>query len=92
MSDLSAQTTSPGPCLVCGKSLAPAFEDSRQPLGAITFRGGGSWGSDFDEMRGELHVNVCDPCLRDRADRILHVHTKTTETQDFRPWNPEEDR
>lgn len=86
------QATEPVPCLVCGKNLKPVDPGSTQPVGALMFLGHGQYGSDFDPFDGtELQVNVCDPCLRERSDRVLHVRTTTTLNWDVRPWKPEEE-
>lgn len=82
----------PAPCLVCGVELKPAFDDGgRQPSGATTFTTSGHYGSGlFDDMGGALlEINVCDGCLRDRADRAHLLRVKQWEQVDAYPWDPE---
>lgn len=61
------------PCLICGKTLLNAFAESEnQPQEGTEFRTYGHYGSTFwDSFDGEeLVLNVCDDCLRERADRL----------------------
>lgn len=78
------------PCIVCGRELEPAFrrpagqEDEipdwlqhNQPHGGTTFRSRGQYGSTvFDPMSSyrSLEINVCDPCMLEKAreGRIIH--------------------
>jgi hypothetical protein len=76
----------PLPCFVCGCDLKPVLNE-HQPLGAVTFRGTGEYGSTHDEC-GELELNVCDGCLSGRADRVVLVQ-RTVRTEESRePWDP----
>jgi hypothetical protein len=62
------------PCFVCGKRLLNVFPDisENQPSEGTEFRTYGHYGSTFwDSFDGEeLVLNVCDPCLRERTDRL----------------------
>ena len=61
------------PCFVCGKVLMNVFSDSdNQPAEGTEFRTYGAYGSTvWDSFDGEeLVLNVCDPCLREHADRL----------------------
>jgi hypothetical protein len=70
--------TAPLPCLICGKELEPAFKDGRQPYGAVMCSTPGNYGSTvFDSINGtQLEFNICDECLKERADRILLIRYK----------------
>ncbi len=61
------------PCFVCGTTLLNAVAESEnQPQEGTEFRTYGHYGSTFwDSLDGEeLVLNICDECLRDRADRL----------------------
>lgn len=61
------------PCIVCGKTLQNAFQDSiNQPSEGTAFTTSGHYGSTFfDSFDGQkIEVNVCDPCLRQNTDKI----------------------
>lgn len=57
------------PCIKCGKSLQPVFEDNtnNQPSGGTSFRSYGQYGSTaFDPMdQSYLEINLCDSCLNE---------------------------
>lgn len=61
------------PCLVCGRELRPAYPEAAeaQPYGGTAFASSGHYGSTvFDGSGGQwIEINLCDPCLRDGADR-----------------------
>lgn len=81
---------SPLPCLVCGNTIEPVFAeaDEHQPLGALTFRGCGQYGSEFD-LCGQLEVVVCDGCLRACAGRVASVKSEMTTVETRTPWTPD---
>ena len=61
------------PCFVCGTVLRNVDTASdNQPSAGTEFRTYGHYGSTFwDSLDGEeLVLNVCDPCLRARTDRL----------------------
>jgi hypothetical protein len=61
------------PCFVCGATLPNAFVDAdNQPAGGTEFRTHGHYGSSFwDDFDGDaLVLNICDPCLCARTDRL----------------------
>lgn len=61
------------PCFKCGKVLENAFvEADNQPYEGTSFRTEGHYGSTvWDSFDGEeLVLNVCDPCLREHAERL----------------------
>jgi hypothetical protein len=89
----------PLPCIVCGFHPEPAFTmdgGTHQPHAATMFdAGAGHYGSTvWDTMNPyrTLTINVCDSCLRRRAQRVAVVVTtpKPPEVQ-FVPWKVEED-
>jgi hypothetical protein len=62
------------PCFVCNRPLENVLEDcDNQPDGGTAFQTHGHYGSTaFDPMDGQyLELNICDPCLLERASRIL---------------------
>lgn len=76
------------PCIVCGNEVKnvgglPKGVDINQPHGATTFETAttgfithGHYGSTvFDPMNPSvwLEINVCDDCLTERQDRVLHA-------------------
>lgn len=85
-------------CIVCDKELRnvgslPKGADLNQPNGATTFMTHGHYGSTvFDPMNPSvwLEINVCDDCLTERIERVLHV-TKLPQgfTSEYihEPWN-----
>lgn len=61
------------PCFVCGAVLENVCPDAQnQPYSGTTFWTPGHYGSTFwDPLDDrELALNVCDPCLRSRTDRL----------------------
>lgn len=56
-------------CIVCGANLRNLDENGNQPSGGTAFQTKGHFGSTvFDPMDGTcLEINVCDPCLLDKA-------------------------
>lgn len=68
-------------CICCNKELenispVPKNEDFNQPYGATTFMTHGHYGSTvFDPMNPSvwLEINVCDECLTERQEQVLHV-------------------
>jgi hypothetical protein len=89
----------PLPCIVCGFHPEPAFTmdgGTHQPHAATMFdTAAGHYGSTvWDTMNPyrTLTINVCDSCLRRRAQRVAVVVTtpKPAEVQ-FAPWKVEED-
>lgn len=61
------------PCFVCGAVLRNVDTAAdNQPSEGTEFRTYGHYGSTFwDSLDGEeLVLNVCDPCLRARTDRL----------------------
>lgn len=60
------------PCLLCGKALENTDTTAEnQPYGGTAFETHGHYGSTaFDPMNGSmLEINVCDPCLREAAEK-----------------------
>lgn len=69
------------PCIRCGKQLRNVDfgreeeEFNNQPYNGTAFVTSGHYGSTvFDEMHGQIEVNVCDVCLLDAATerRVLY--------------------
>lgn len=62
------------PCFTCGRKLLNVAidGDENQPSEGTEFRSYGHYGSTFwDSFDGEeLVLNICDDCLRARADRL----------------------
>lgn len=90
----------PLPCLVCGKTIAPVFPDTTltdpgepaQPVDAVMFFSYGQYGSTVFDPQDEskLYINLCDPCLLERRDRVWHCrHVKQRALTLFsHPWDP----
>ncbi len=87
----------PLPCLVCGRELESAVPptfgnaDQNQPYAGTTFWTSGHYGSTvFDPQTTgvQLHLNVCDPCLLERAGRIRWVFERRKTTLEYSPWEP----
>lgn len=86
------------PCIVCGKDLESALPadlegGQNQPNDGTTFISHGQYGSTvWDPMdRGGnemLEINICDPCLLQHKDKVLHVTRITTTDHRIRPWEP----
>lgn len=83
------------PCIICGKTLEPALRnvrdriDANQPKDGTVFSSHGNYGSTvWDPMTGVdlLEINICDPCLLERKDRVTHVKRKTQSHDEARPW------
>lgn len=86
-------------CIVCRKELEniadmPQVGDINQPNGGLTFMTHGHYGSSqFDSVNPDrwLEVNICDECIADRRDLVLHVtklpQSFTTPVM-MEPWNP----
>lgn len=91
------QTVEPLPCFACGKPLEPVFDrfakETRQPADAVMFSSYGQYGSTaFDPQdNSQIQINICDPCLRGRKDRVWHVRYTRQAAQEMfsKPWNPE---
>lgn len=68
------------PCIACGRSLEGLFEEQNQPLGGTAFATRGHYGSGvFDPMDGSaIEINVCDDCLRLKADAGAVAHYPST--------------
>jgi len=89
-------TGRPLPCIACGRELEAAFSASdraeRQPADAVMFYAYGQYGSTvFDPQdESQLQVNVCDPCLLERRDRVWHArYVRQRALEVFsRPWDP----
>lgn len=86
------------PCIVCGKALESALPsvgsrtEVNQPNDGTTFSSHGHYGSTvWDPMTGTdlLEINVCDPCLIERKDRVIHVKRVTQAHDTVLPWDPE---
>lgn len=64
------------PCIVCDQQLNNAMHNVRnQPEYGVAFVSHGHYGSGtFDPMdrREAIEVNVCDECLRKKADSVLY--------------------
>lgn len=93
--------TSP-PCFICGKALECVFREPgegiyNQPYEATVFHSHGHYGSTvFDPVTGHrsLELNICDKCLLENKERVLHVepmHPERPILYDVRPWDPESD-
>lgn len=78
-------------CIVCDKELAAAFPSEaveNQPYGGTTFSTNGHYGSTvFDpfDWSETLEINICDPCLAEKAEENCVIHNRAGETS-F--WNP----
>jgi hypothetical protein len=89
------------PCFICEKKVASVFPDPpeyiyNQPYKATVFVSHGHYGSTvFDPVIGNRHleINICDECLLERKDRVLHVrpHPPAEQEYDVRVWDPEND-
>lgn len=86
------------PCIICGTELEPAFRDldHNQPHGGTTFTTRGHYGSTvFDpplSMGSDrfLELNICDPCLLERKDKIIFVqYIPTPSRREAEFWDPE---
>jgi hypothetical protein len=82
------------PCFCCGTELLNVFPHSphtieNQPDEGTEFRTRGHYGSTFwDDFDGqELILNVCDPCLRIRTERL---GVQRTEVHSMRPYRAPE--
>ena len=62
------------PCFGCGAKMKNIYEDGNQPSRGLEFVTYGHYGSQqFDPMDGTaIAINICDQCLDDRRERILH--------------------
>lgn len=84
----------PLPCFVCGKQLESVFAEHAptQPGDAVIFSTYGQYGSTvFDPQdNSQILVNICDPCLLERKDRVWHLRYVRQEAQEIfsRPWDP----
>lgn len=86
-------------CFKCGKQLKPVFSDNpvtnNQPSHGTTFHSYGQYGStviDSMDHRMFLEINICDPCLLDHAERVLHGCRREAAVMfEYKPWDPEED-
>ena len=86
------------PCLICGAVLEPAFRDfdHNQPHGGTTFTTRGHYGSTvFDPPLAMgatrlLEINICDPCLLERKDKILFVQNIPVQSRrEVEYWEPQ---
>lgn len=96
-------TEKPLPCIVCGRQFTlscPAVDpdtvpEPGQPHDAVTFYAYGQYGSTvFDPQdESQIRVNVCDPCLLERKDRVWHArYVRQRALRLFsRPWDPDQD-
>lgn len=78
------------PCLICGavlENVLHPFGDPNQPYGGTEFATGGHYGSTFfDSFDGEeLVLTVCDPCLRERTERLGFRRREISPTEPYRP-------
>lgn len=92
--------TWPLPCIICGRNPKPVFETAFeedepnwQPYGATTFTSIGQYGSTvFDDEGGRLMIDVCDHCMRERAQvgLIARVTPRAPLRQpaDYEAWLP----
>ncbi len=86
----------PLPCFVCARELESAVGDreENQPYAGTRFRTEGHYGSTaFDPQSSmvELHLNICDPCLVERADRTRRVVIMRKTRYIYEPWQPRVD-
>lgn len=90
--DADRATVTPNPCIVCGKVLESAMNDSSVghiPYEGTLFTTEGHYGSTaFDPVDGTtLSITVCDTCLRlAAAERVTFDDGRGTSG----PWNPAE--
>lgn len=83
-------------CLVCRKQLDSMRSDGQlSPSAATVFYSHGNYGSnvwDPGSDAAHLELFVCDGCLVERADCVLHV-TPGARRQDnhYRIWDPRKD-
>lgn len=86
-------TRLPLPCFACGEQLQPVFTMlTRKPAEAIEFCAHGQYGSTvFDPQDdSQIQINICDPCLLARKDRVWHVGYVRQKKEIFsKPWDPE---
>jgi len=92
-------------CLICEKKLEDAIgrpnstDDEElygfQPHGATAFYTWGHYGSTvFDPNMAigsdySLEIFVCDACLVERKERILHRSSQSFKHVVYKPWDPE---
>lgn len=77
-------------CLVCEAWVPTVFGQVDQPRGGTGFQTFGHYGSTaFDPQDGtQLSAVVCDPCLVDRADRLVQLDP---DSDTFTDWSPDEE-
>lgn len=85
-----------GICFTCGKELDPVWEGSKSQYNdAMMFESHGNYGSTvFDpfDSRLSLLIQICDPCVVERKDRVIHVTTTRPLPEcTFEPWEPGEE-
>ena len=83
------------PCFKCGKTLLNTYveEADNHPSEGTEFRTYGHYGSTvWDSFDGEeLVLNVCDPCLREHADRLAQWPSNSpVDESDFTDWKADE--
>lgn len=78
------------PCFVCGATLENVTpEADNQPYAGTVSTSPGHYGSTFwDPMSvdEELVVNLCDPCLRQRTDRLGIVTPTSRGAETYHPY------
>ncbi len=77
MKNISDLETHAMHCLVCGNALTPLSSsepEDQHPNDAVVWYSKGNYGSTvYDDPSGlqSLEAYVCDPCMKERADRIF---------------------
>lgn len=82
-------------CFRCNKQLDAAAPDSDrlpiQPYGGVMFRAGGNYGStiwDPQVRSWELHIIICDDCMLQNKQNIVHSQLNRVAKYSYELWNP----
>jgi hypothetical protein len=89
-------------CFVCNKEMTPSCppKDGKNglldpPSGGTGWRTRGNYGSVlWDSLTGheQLHIIICDQCLKDRQKHVVSFfETSRIDRKDVKNWSPEED-
>jgi hypothetical protein len=90
-------------CFACGRLTMSVFTppaDDGLPLGGVLFTAEGNFGSAVWDMPGyrndgyreHLQITICDECLRDRKDRVLHCKPERVHIPvRYSAWDPDHD-
>lgn len=84
------------PCFKCEKPLQAAapYDDDRlliQPYEGVMFRSSGNYGStvwDPQSSSWELHIIICDECMKANKHNIVHSQLQQIARYSYERWNP----